>query len=46
MLTASPGNKIDAPKRKVKLSSAELRKRKKERIAAKKRGEEVFSDEE
>ncbi|GAB7349100.1 hypothetical protein MBLNU459_g8050t1 [Dothideomycetes sp. NU459] len=39
------GNKIDAPKQKVKLSASELRKKKKERMARRKRGEEVFTDE-
>ena len=38
------GNKIESTKKK-KLSSAEMRKKKKERIARRKRGEEVFSDE-
>lgn len=38
------GNKIDVKKTK-KLTSSELRKKKKERIARRKRGEEVFSDE-
>ncbi|KAI6890744.1 Elongation factor [Hortaea werneckii] len=40
------GNKIETTKKKVKLSSAELRKKKKDRMARRKRGEEVFSDEE
>ncbi|KAK8198557.1 translational elongation factor EF-1 alpha [Zalaria obscura] len=40
------GNKIDAPKKQKKLTSAELRKKKKDRMARRKRGEEVFSDEE
>jgi len=39
------GNKIDLNKKK-KLSAAEQRKAKKDRIARRKRGEEVFSDEE
>lgn len=39
------GNKIVTTKKKTKLSSAELRKKKKERMARRKRGEEVFSDE-
>ncbi|KAH8705935.1 elongation factor 3 [Talaromyces proteolyticus] len=39
------GNKVDAPKKKVKLTSSELRKKKKDRMARRKRGEEVFSDE-
>lgn len=38
------GNKIDVKKNK-KLTSAEQRKKKKERMARRKRGEEVFSDE-
>ena len=40
------GNKIDSTKKKVKLSSSELRKKKKERMAKRKAGIEVFSDEE
>ena len=40
------GNKIESTKKKTKLSSAELRKKKKDRMARRKRGEEVFSDEE
>ncbi|KAJ9636817.1 translational elongation factor EF-1 alpha [Coniosporium apollinis] len=40
------GNKIESGKKKAKLSSAELRKKKKDRMARRKRGEEVFSDEE
>lgn len=39
------GNKIDKSKKK-KLTSAEARKAKKDRMARRKRGEEVFSDEE
>jgi elongation factor 3 len=39
------GNKIVSTKKAKKLSSAELRKKKKERMARRKRGEEVFSDE-
>lgn len=39
------GNKVDLKKNK-KLSAAEQRKAKKDRIARRKRGEEVFSDEE
>ncbi|RKF64481.1 Elongation factor 3 [Erysiphe neolycopersici] len=39
------GNKIVSTKKKAKLSSAELRKKKKERMARRKRGEDVFSDE-
>ncbi|KAL1850577.1 translational elongation factor EF-1 alpha [Paecilomyces lecythidis] len=40
------GNVVQEEKKKQKLSSAELRKKKKERMARRKRGEEVFSDEE
>ncbi|KAL1898223.1 translational elongation factor EF-1 alpha [Sporothrix stenoceras] len=40
------GNKIAGTKKKAKLTSAEARKKKKERMARRKRGEEVFSDEE
>ncbi|KAH7128698.1 armadillo-type protein [Dendryphion nanum] len=39
------GNKIAATGKKKKLSSAELRKKKKDRMARRKRGEEVFTDE-
>ncbi|KAK5996975.1 Elongation factor 3 [Cladobotryum mycophilum] len=39
------GNKIVSTKKKAKLSSSELRKKKKDRMARRKRGEEVFSDE-
>ncbi|KAL8973888.1 MAG: hypothetical protein Q9185_002367 [Variospora sp. 1 TL-2023] len=39
------GNKIEDGKKKVKLSSSELRKKKKDRMARRKKGEEVFSDE-
>ncbi|KAK2788124.1 translational elongation factor EF-1 alpha [Emmonsiellopsis sp. PD_33] len=39
------GNKIEANKKAKKLTSAELRKKKKDRMARRKRGEEVFSDE-
>jgi len=39
------GNKIISTKKAKKLSSAELRKKKKDRMARRKRGEEVFSDE-
>ncbi|KAF2101253.1 ARM repeat-containing protein [Rhizodiscina lignyota] len=39
------GNKIDAAKTKKKLTSSEARKKKKDRMARRKRGEEVFSDE-
>jgi hypothetical protein len=38
------GNKIVSTKKAKKLTSAELRKKKKERMARRKRGEEVFSD--
>jgi elongation factor 3 len=40
------GNPIAAVKKEKKKSAAELRKAKKERIARRKRGEEVFTDEE
>lgn len=40
------GNKIDKAKQKKKLSAAEARKAKKDRMARRKRGEEVFTDEE
>ncbi|KAI5861524.1 armadillo-type protein [Durotheca rogersii] len=39
------GNKIVSTKKKSKLTSSEARKKKKERMARRKRGEEVFSDE-
>ncbi|KAI4131763.1 MAG: hypothetical protein LQ347_002852 [Umbilicaria vellea] len=39
------GNKIEGSKKAKKLTSAELRKKKKDRMARRKRGEEVFSDE-
>lgn len=39
------GNKIETKKQK-KITSAEARKAKKDRIARRKRGEEVFTDEE
>lgn len=39
------GNKIVSTKKKAKLSASELRKKKKDRIARRKRGEEVFTDE-
>ncbi|KAG9564859.1 elongation factor 3, partial [Aureobasidium melanogenum] len=39
------GNKIEVAEKKKKLTSAELRKKKKDRMARRKRGEEVFSDE-
>lgn len=39
------GNKIVSTKKAKKLTSAEARKKKKERMARRKRGEEVFSDE-
>jgi elongation factor 3 len=38
------GNKLDVKKKK-KLTSSEMRKKKKDRMARRKRGEEVFSDE-
>ncbi|KAK2756822.1 translational elongation factor EF-1 alpha [Arachnomyces sp. PD_36] len=40
------GNKIEGGKKKKKLTSSELRKKKKDRMARRKRGEDVFSDEE
>lgn len=40
------GNKIESSKKQKKLTSSELRKKKKDRMARRKRGEEVFSDEE
>ncbi|KAF8321794.1 hypothetical protein DL93DRAFT_2051614 [Clavulina sp. PMI_390] len=40
------GNKIDKSKKAKKLTSAEARKAKKDRMARRKRGEEVFTDEE
>lgn len=40
------GNKIDVPEKKRKFTSSELRKQKKDRMARKKKGEDVFSDEE
>ncbi|EXJ89093.1 elongation factor 3 [Capronia epimyces CBS 606.96] len=39
------GNKIEGNKKAKKLTSSELRKKKKDRMARRKRGEEVFSDE-
>jgi elongation factor 3 len=39
------GNKVEAGPKKKKLTSSELRKKKKDRMARRKRGEEVFSDE-
>ncbi|EEA22505.1 hypothetical protein PMAA_091330 [Talaromyces marneffei ATCC 18224] len=39
------GNKIEETKKKAKLSASELRKKRKDRMARCKRGEEVFSDE-
>jgi len=39
------GNKIESTKKKAKLTASELRKKKKDRMARRKRGEEVFSDE-
>ncbi|QSL65937.1 hypothetical protein MERGE_003074 [Pneumocystis wakefieldiae] len=40
------GNKIEAKKKAKKLTSSELRKKKKERMIRRKRGEDIFSDEE
>lgn len=40
------GNKIAAPTKKKALTSKDARKAKKDRIARRKRGEEVFTDEE
>lgn len=40
------GNKIEKKEKKKKLSAADARKAKKDRIARRKRGEEVFTDEE
>ncbi|KAM3423582.1 hypothetical protein BST61_g1006 [Cercospora zeina] len=39
------GNKIENTKKAKKLTASELRKKKKDRMARRKRGEEVFSDE-
>ncbi|KAI9715578.1 MAG: translational elongation factor EF-1 alpha [Candelaria pacifica] len=39
------GNKIEGGKKAKKLTASELRKKKKDRMARRKRGEEVFSDE-
>ncbi|KAF2736785.1 ARM repeat-containing protein [Polyplosphaeria fusca] len=39
------GNKIEGGGKKKKLTSSEMRKKKKDRMARRKRGEEVFSDE-
>ncbi|KAF2639698.1 ARM repeat-containing protein [Massarina eburnea CBS 473.64] len=39
------GNKIEGAAKKKKLTSSEMRKKKKDRMARRKRGEEVFSDE-
>jgi len=39
------GNKIEGTKKAKKLTSSEARKKKKDRMARRKRGEEVFSDE-
>ncbi|KAF2849680.1 hypothetical protein T440DRAFT_518914 [Plenodomus tracheiphilus IPT5] len=44
-LRAEGRNKIESTKKKAKLTSSELRKKKKDRMARRKRGEEVFSDE-
>ena len=38
-------HQIEKVEKKAKLTSAELRKKKKDRMARRKRGEEVFSDE-
>ena len=40
------GNKIEVNKQKKKQTASELRKAKKDRMARRKRGEEVFSDDE
>lgn len=40
------GNVVNVEKKKAKLSASELRKKRKDRMARRKRGEEVFSDEE
>jgi elongation factor 3 len=40
------GNKVEKVEKKAKLSASELRKKRKDRMARRKRGEEVFSDEE
>jgi elongation factor 3 len=40
------GNKVVKVEKKKKLSSADQRKAKKDRMARRKRGEEVFTDEE
>lgn len=40
------GNVVQETKKKAKLSASELRKKRKDRMARRKRGEEVFSDEE
>jgi len=40
------GNKIEASKKAKKLTSSEARKAKKDRMLRRKRGEEVFTDEE
>lgn len=39
------GNKIQSTQKAKKLTASELRKKKKDRMARRKRGEEVFSDE-
>ncbi|KAF2122348.1 armadillo-type protein [Lophiotrema nucula] len=39
------GNKVQSAGKKKKLTSSEMRKKKKDRMARRKRGEEVFSDE-
>lgn len=43
VLVDAMGNKIVSTKKAKKLTSAELRKKKKDRMARRKRGEEVFS---
>ncbi|EEH35707.1 elongation factor 3 [Paracoccidioides lutzii Pb01] len=40
------GNKIESTKKTKKLTSSELRKKRKDRMARRKKGEDVFSDEE
>ena len=39
------GNKIEGTQKKKKLTASEARKKKKDRMARRKRGEEVFTDE-
>jgi elongation factor 3 len=45
LMLTSTRNKIQSQKKKAKLTSSEMRKKKKDRMARRKRGEEVFSDE-